>query len=136
MTEDILFDNIYIGHSEEDAKALAAESFHIKKPLETAADKASDPLTDDEDLDRVSFKEDPIAFIRQTLLKLAENPVDLIRQKIFTFVDLAKLDPALAFKTYPETGIGLVAALLTLFGMLGALFGLVGASQQPITKVC
>jgi hypothetical protein len=134
MTEDILFDNIYIGHSEEDAKALAAETFHIKKPLETAADKASDPLTDDEDLDRVSFKEDPIAFIRQTLLKLAENPVDLIRQKIFTFVDLAKLDPALAFKTYPETGIGLVAALLTLFGMLGALFGLVGASQQPITK--
>ncbi|KAJ6486239.1 Calreticulin family-domain-containing protein [Mycena vitilis] len=117
MTEDILFDNIYIGHSPEDAKAFAAETFDIKKPLESAAAKP-DADDDDED-DNVSFKEDPIAFIRQ---------------KVFTFVDLAKLDPLLAFKTHPETGVALAGALLTLFGMIGALFGLVGAGQKPITK--
>lgn len=133
MTEDILFDNIYIGHSLEDAKAFAAETFEVKKPLEVIADKAAEPL-DDDDIDQVSFKEQPIAYIRQTLLKLAQDPVDFIRQKIFTFIDLAKIDPVLAFKTHPETGAGLVGVLLTLFGMLGALFGLVGASQTPITK--
>jgi hypothetical protein len=135
MTEDILFDNIYIGHSVEDAKAFAAESFDIKKPLESAAAKASDPLDDDEDLHQVSFKDDPIAFFRQKFSSLAADPVDFIRQKIFTFIDLAKIDPVLAFKTHPETGVGLVGVLLTFFGMLGALFGVVGASQTPITKV-
>ncbi|KAJ7109811.1 Calreticulin family-domain-containing protein [Mycena epipterygia] len=118
MTEDILFDNIYIGHSPEDAKAFAAETFDIKKPLESAATK---PEGDDEydDESEVSLKDDPIAFIRQ---------------KVFKFVDLAKLDPLLAFKTHPETGVALAGALLTLFGMIGALFGLVGAGQKPITK--
>ena len=119
MTEDILFDNIYIGHSVEDAKALAAETFDVKKPLETAAEKAASP--EDEDGETVSFKEDPIGFIRQ---------------RIFDFVDAAKLDPLSAFKTQPETGAALVAALFTLFGMLGALVGLIGGSQKPtITKV-
>jgi len=118
MTEDILFDNIYIGHSPEDAKAFAAETFDIKKPLESAA--AKPPVSDDDDdEDAPSFKEDPIAFIRY---------------KLFTFIDLAKLDPVLAFKTHPETGVALAGAILTLFGMFGALFGLVGAGQKPITK--
>ncbi|KAJ7024393.1 Calreticulin family-domain-containing protein [Mycena alexandri] len=118
MTEDILFDNIYIGHSPEDAKAFAAETFDIKKPLEAAAAKPA--VEDDEDDETTgSFKENPIAFIRQ---------------KVFTFIDLAKLDPLLAFKSHPETGIALAGAILTLFGMLGALFGLVGAGQKPITK--
>jgi len=38
MTEDILFDNIYVGHSVDDAKALAAETFDIKHSLEKVAD--------------------------------------------------------------------------------------------------
>lgn len=119
MTEDILFTNIYIGHSVEDAKALAAETFDIKKPLESAAEKAADPQEDDSETP--SFKEDPINFIRQ---------------RVFDFVDAAKLDPVSAFKTQPETGAALAAALFTLFGMVGALFGLIGGSQKPIiTKV-
>ncbi|KAJ7897288.1 Calreticulin family-domain-containing protein [Mycena olivaceomarginata] len=118
MTEDILFDNIYIGHSPEDAKAFAAETFDIKKPLEAAAAKPD--VDDDEDDDSVpSLKDDPVGFLRH---------------KVFTFIDLAKLDPILAFKTHPETGVALAGAILTLFGMFGALFGLVGAGQKPITK--
>ncbi|KAJ7204438.1 Calreticulin family-domain-containing protein [Mycena pura] len=117
MTEDILFDNIYVGHSVEDAKAFAAETFDIKKPLEAAVEKPTDEEGEDEE--ESSFKDDPVGFIRQ---------------KVFTFIDLAKLDPVLAFKTHPETGVALGGAILTLFGMLGALFGLVGAGQKPITK--
>ncbi|CAK5280364.1 unnamed protein product [Mycena citricolor] len=117
MTEDILFDNIYVGHSPEDAKALAAQTFDIKKPLEAAVAKPK--VDDDEDEEEVSFKQDPMAFIRN---------------KVFAFIDLAKIDPVVAFKTQPETGGALIAALITLFGMIGALFGLVGAGQKPITK--
>ncbi|KAL0066615.1 calnexin [Marasmius tenuissimus] len=118
MTEDILFDNIYVGHSPEDAKALAAETFNVKKPLESAAAKTDTP--DDEDDEEPSFKDDPITFIRE---------------KVFSFVDLAKLDPVLAFKTHPETGVALATALLTIFGMLGAITGLIGGQQKPVTKV-
>jgi len=117
MTEDILFDNIYIGHSVEDAKAFAAETFEVKKPLESTAAKVAEQ--DDEDVEAVSFKDDPVAFIRQ---------------KIFTFVDLVQVDPILALKTHPETGLALTGVVFTLFGMIGALFGLIGAQQKPVTK--
>ncbi|KAL0951769.1 hypothetical protein HGRIS_008441 [Hohenbuehelia grisea] len=118
MTEDILFDNIYVGHSVEDAKALATQTFDVKKPLEVAANKPDTP-EEDEDEEAPSFKEDPVGFIRQ---------------KVLTFVDLAKLDPLLAFKTHPETGAALGVAVFTLFGMIGATLGLIGPQQKPITK--
>lgn len=120
MTEDILFDNIYVGHSVEDAKILAAETFDIKKPLEVAAKKGAS--VEEEDEDELTFSQDPIGYIRE---------------KVLDFIDLAKLDPLLAFKTHPETGGALAAALFTVFGMIGAIFGLVGSAQKPvITKVC
>jgi hypothetical protein len=118
MTEDILFDNIYVGHSVEDAKTLAAETFEVKKPLEAATAKIEDKLDDDDELP--SWKDAPIAFIRQ---------------KAILFIELAQTDPILALKTHPETGVALAGAVFTLFGMIGALFGLVGAQQKPITKV-
>lgn len=115
MTEDILFDNIYVGHSPEDAKAFAAETFEVKKPLEVAADK---PLaSDDEDEEKPLFKDDPIVWIRS---------------KVQSFVEAAKVDPLDAFKTQPETGAALVGALFTLFGMLGALFGIIGGASKPV----
>ncbi|KAI0067998.1 Calreticulin-domain-containing protein [Artomyces pyxidatus] len=118
MTEDILFDNIYIGHSVEDAKALAAESFDIKKTLEKEAEKAASPDIEEE-TETPAFTKDPVEFLRQ---------------KVFEFIALAKVDPVNAFKAQPETGAALVGAALTFFGMLGVLFGLVGSQQKPVTK--
>ncbi len=40
-----------------------------------------------------------------------------------------------ALKAMPETAAALAAALFTLLGMLGALFGLVGSSGKPTIKV-
>jgi hypothetical protein len=120
MTEDILFDNIYVGHSVDDAKALAAETFDIKHSLEKAAEKSAFPGEDEEELDEVTF---------------AENPVDFLRNKAFKFIALARIDPVAALKTQPETGVALVGALLTFFGMVGALFGLVGSQQKSVVKV-
>jgi hypothetical protein len=120
MTEDILFDNLYIGHSAADAKALAAESFEVKKPLEVAADKPE--VTEEDEEETASFKDDPINFIRTHAL---------------AFIEAAKADPVQAFKSQPETGAALVGALLTLFGMLGVLTGIIGGAQKPVvTKVC
>ena len=119
MTEDILFDNIYIGHSVEDAKALAAETFDIKKPLEVAESKPKASLEDEEE-EEVVFAEDPIGFVRQ---------------RVLNFIELAQIDPLEAFKSQPETGAGIVLALLTLLSMIATVFGLVGSQQKPITKV-
>ncbi|KAI0800778.1 Calreticulin family-domain-containing protein [Fomes fomentarius] len=118
MTEDILFDNVYVGHSVEDARKLAEETYFVKKAIEEAAEKAADKADEDEDA-AIDFKADPVEFIRS---------------KVFKFVELAKVDPVLAFKTQPETGAGLALGVVTLFGMLGVLFGFVGAQQKPITK--
>lgn len=115
MTEDILFDNIYVGHSVEDARTLASETYAIKKSLEVTVE----PEVEDEKAEVPSFK---------------ENPVGFVRQKVFSFVDAAKVDPVEAFKSHPETAFVLAGALVTFFGMLGVLFGL-GGAQKPITKV-
>lgn len=118
MTEDILFDNIYVGHSAEDAKKLAAETFEIKKPLEVANDK---PAADDEEEEKISFKDDPVSFIRS---------------RVLAFIEAAKANPLEAFKSQPETGAALVFALFTLFGMFGALVNIIGGAQKPVvTKV-
>lgn len=119
MTEDILFDNLYVGHSPEDAKKLAAETFEVKKPLEVANDKSVTAEEDDEE--SISFKDDPISFIRT---------------RVLSFIEAAKVDPLEAFKSQPETGAALAGALFTLFGMLGALVSIIGGAQKPVvTKV-
>jgi len=117
MTEDILFDNIYVGHSLDDAQKLANESFHVKKPLEEEKAKAAAPDVADEEDTEVSLKSNPVAFLRS---------------KVFAFFEIAKVDPVLAFKTQPEAVGTLFVAILTLFGMLGSVFGIIGGQSKPI----
>jgi len=115
MTEDIVFDNIYVGHSAEDAKKLAATTFEVKKPLEVAADKPAN--VDDDEEEQVSFKADPVSFIRT---------------RVISFIEAAKENPLEAFKAQPETGAALIGALFSLFGMLGAMFNIIGGAQKPV----
>jgi len=119
MTEDILFDNIYIGHSVDDAKKLAKESFHVKKAIEKAEAEAAAPAPSEE-------------AVKSTVASFQEAPLEWLREQAFSFYDLAKIDPVAAFKAKPETGAALIAVLLTLFGSLGALLGLVGGSSKPV----
>lgn len=48
MTEDILFDNIFVGHDAAAAKTFAKETYHVKKPVEQEAEGSS-PDEDDEE---------------------------------------------------------------------------------------
>ena len=120
MTEDILFDNVYIGHSLEDAQALAKETYEIKKAIEDEIKKANEPKYEDEEEAEVSWKEDPAAFIRS---------------KLNNFIETAKVDPVFAIKSQPETAGALAVVLATFFGVLGVLLGLIGGQQKPAVKV-
>ncbi|KAJ5934865.1 Calnexin [Penicillium verhagenii] len=99
MQNDILFDNVYIGHSVEDAEKLRQETFDVKIAVEEAEEKASQP--------------EPEAPTFGTTTTFQEDPVTFVRQRVNQFVTLAKEDPIHAVKTAPEVAGGLVALLLT-----------------------
>ncbi|KAI9043387.1 calnexin [Aspergillus affinis] len=111
MQNDILFDNIYIGHSVEDAEQLRKETFDVKHPVEAAEEEASKPTPEEKPVTTsVSFKEDPVTYIRE---------------KIDSFVVLAKQDPINAVKQVPEVAGGLGALVLT---MILIIVGAIGSS--------
>ncbi|CAG8324884.1 unnamed protein product [Penicillium salamii] len=112
MQSDILFDNVYIGHSVEDAEKLRQETFDVKFPIEEAEEEASKPKPEiKEDGTTTTFQEDPVTFVRQ---------------KVNQFVELAQEDPIHAVKTLPEVAGGLGALLLT---MILVVVGAIGASS-------
>ena len=117
MQNDILFDNIYIGHSVEDAKALQQETYDIKVAAEKAEEEKNKPKKDDKpkspsDLD---FMEDPVTYVRE---------------KFDLFVEIAKRDPVEAVKFVPEIAgglaVGAVTVILLLVGLVGG-----GAKAAP-----
>ena len=116
MTEDILFDNIYVGHSIDDAEGLRAETWGVKHALEEAAKAIPDVERTEE------------------IPEFATDPAGFVRAKIGVFLDDVREDPVGAVTSHPETAAGLLGAILTFFGLLGALFGLIGAGQKPIPK--
>jgi len=119
MTEDILFDNIYVGHSISDAKDLAKETFEVKRKIEEAKTQTEQEATILEEDSSIDWKNDPVAFVRS---------------KVLTFIEVAKEDPVLALKTQFNTAAALIAAALTVLGMVGSLTGLIGSQQKVVTK--
>jgi calnexin len=109
MQNNILFDNIYIGHSEKDAAKFAKETWGVKYPVEKSLEDAEKPKISDDVFDG-SWKEDPVKFVTQLVTR---------------FFDLLKLDPVLAFKAMPGTAGGLVVGIFTAAALLGGLVSLV-----------
>lgn len=121
MQNDILFDNIYIGHSIEDAEKLKAETYDIKRPIEDAEDEATKPKAPEKPKSPMD-------------LKFFDDPVFYVREKISLFFTIAKDDPVQAIKFVPEVagGAGLIA--VTVIALLIGAFGLMGASPPPQVK--
>jgi len=124
MQADILFDNIYIGHSVEDAAALRTETYEIKRPIEDAEDAKSKPAPD-------TKPSSPLD------LNFMEDPVTYVKEKLDLFVTLAQKDPIEAIKFMPEVagviGGGIVLIVAILVGALG--FGAAAApSKEDIKK--
>ncbi|EEH36619.1 calnexin [Paracoccidioides lutzii Pb01] len=116
MQNDILFNNIYIGHSIEDAQKLKSETWDIKHPIEVAEEEATRPKDDEKDSSFVSFKEAPVQFVRE---------------KINLFISIARKDPVQAAKSVPEVAGGLGALVITLALIIVGAIGLSSPAPAP-----
>jgi len=121
MQNDILFDNIYIGHSIEDAEKLKAETYDVKNKIETAEEEASKPKEAD-------TPKSPMD------LTFMDDPVHYVREKLDLFITIAKGDPIQAIKFMPEVAgaIGTVVALVLAVAI--GLMTMSGASTPPQVK--
>ncbi|KAJ3255999.1 hypothetical protein HK103_005806 [Boothiomyces macroporosus] len=118
MQNGFLFDNIYVGHSEEDAKALAKESWEIKQSLEKKNDKA---------------EEDQSAFAQASagLYKQLKGYVDLYYGQTLDFIEIAKEDPVTAIKELPQIVVLLTLIAMTPVLLISFLYALFTGSPQP-----
>ena len=117
MQNDILFDNIYIGHSIADAEALEKETFQVKSKVEKQEEEATKPPAPE-------TPKSPMD------LKFMDDPVLYVREKLDLFVTLAQRDPIQAVKFVPEVagalGVIAVTLLALLIGAVGA-----GSAKAP-----
>ncbi|GAB1310453.1 hypothetical protein MFIFM68171_00663 [Madurella fahalii] len=120
MQNNILFDNIYIGHSVEDARKLADETFFKKHPIEEALESADKPKEEE----KPKSPSD---------LKFLDDPKTYITEKLDLFLTIAKKDPLEAIKFVPEIAGGLAAIFVTVVAVLFGLIGL-GSSPAPAAK--
>ena len=121
MQSDILFDNIYIGHSVEDAEKLKAETYDVKAAIESAEEDASKPPPPPK-------PESPMD------LKFMDDPVTYVREKVDLFYTLAKKDPVEAVKTLPEVAGGIGALAVTVIALILGVVGMTGGSPPPQVK--
>ena len=117
MQNDILFDNIYIGHSVEDAKKLEEEAFAPKKAAEKAEEEATAPKP----------KESPKS---PSDLVFKDDPALYIKEKLNLFIEIAKRDPVEAVKFVPEVAGGIAALAVTFLVLLVSLFAGSGAAPS------
>lgn len=120
MQNDILFDNIYIGHSIEDAEKLAQETFFKKSPVEKALEDAEKPKADD----KPKSPSD---------LKFLDDPVTYVKEKLDLFLTIAANDPIQAIKFVPEVPTAVGGLLVTIVALVG-IFTMGGAAPETVKK--
>jgi calnexin len=105
MQNDILFDNIYVGHSIEEAEALKKATYDVKIVAEKAEEEATKPKEEDKPKSPsdLVFKDDPVRYIKE---------------KVDLFITIAKNDPVNAVKFVPEVAAGFGAIIVTVIAVL------------------
>jgi len=124
MQSDILFDNIYIGHSIEDAATLAAETYEVKRAIEDEEDAKTKPKIDEKPKSPMD-------------LTFMDDPITYVKEKLDLFITLAKKDPVEAIKFMPEVAGGIGAVVVTLVALIIGVLGMGAAaapSQEDIRK--
>ena len=123
MQSDILFDNIYIGHSVEDAQKFADETFFEKHPIEQLLELESKPKADEKKPARSPSD-----------LVFTEDPIHYIREKLDLFFTIAQNDPIQAIKFVPEAAGGLAAVAVTLIAVIIGVVSMSGSTPPPKVK--
>ncbi|MCJ1306427.1 hypothetical protein MMC25_000069 [Agyrium rufum] len=121
MQSDILFDNIYIGHSIEDAEKLKSATFDIKHPIESAEEEATKPKAPE-------TPKSPLD------LKFMDDPIHYIKEKWDLFLTIAKRDPVEAVKFVPEIAGGLGVLAITLIAIIAGAIGMSSAPPPQVQK--
>lgn len=123
MQSDILFDNIYIGHSAEEAEKLKNATFDIKTKIEAAEEEASKPQPPE-------VPKSPLE------LNFLDDPVKYVREKVDLFYTMARNDPMQAVKLMPEVAGGIGAVAVTVLALLVTVvtMSLGGATPPPQIK--
>ena len=113
MQSDILFDNVYIGHSIADAEKFKAETYDLKVKAEQTEKDASKP----KDADKPKSPLD---------LNFMDDPLRYVQDKFEVFIAVARNNPVEAIKAVPEVA----GALVAIIGILAAgLFAVVGVNS-------
>ena len=123
MQNDILFDNIYVGHSIEDAQKFADETFFEKHPIEKLLELESKPKVDEKQPARSPSD-----------LVFMDDPVHYIREKLDLFFTIAQNDPIQAIKFVPEAAGGLAAVAVTLIALIIGVVSMSSSSAPPQVK--
>ncbi|KAF3920838.1 Calnexin [Orbilia brochopaga] len=128
MNNGILFDNIYVGHSLEDAEAIQKATFEVKHKIEEQEDEATKPPPSEE--------EDKPAPKSPLDLDFKEDPVKYIKENLDLFITLAKKDPVEAIRFMPAFAGGLGAVAATVLAILiGAVSVVLSpAAPAPVAK--
>jgi calnexin len=120
MQNNILFDNIYIGHSVEDAESFRKETWDAKIIGEREEESASVPKFDEATGEEIiDFKKDPVKFVKQ---------------KVQTFIEAAKKDPVEAVKAQPEVAGPIGLALLTVIALIFTALSPAAPTKETIKK--
>ncbi|KAE8444995.1 hypothetical protein EG329_014001 [Mollisiaceae sp. DMI_Dod_QoI] len=123
MQNDILFDNIYIGHSIEDAEKFADETFKAKHPIEELLEIESKPKVEDKPAPKSPSD-----------LVFLDDPIHYIREKLDLFFTIAQNDPIQAIKFVPEAAGGLAAVGVALLALIVGVVSLSGSTPPPAVK--
>ncbi|KEF58120.1 calnexin [Exophiala aquamarina CBS 119918] len=116
MQSDITFDNIFIGHSVEDAAAFTSETYTVKRAVEEAEEEKTKPKPSD--LPKATTPSGDFM----------DDPVNFVKEKLELFITLAQRDPIEAIKIMPEVAGGIGGALALLIAIIVGLFSLGGSS--------
>ncbi|KAK9387024.1 Calreticulin family-domain-containing protein [Lipomyces mesembrius] len=120
MQNDILFDNIYVGHSLEEAEKIGNATYIVKFEVEEAEEKASRP--------KVEEPAGPLT----TWEQFKEDPINFSIQQAKMFYTFFQRDPIFAVRTYPETAAALGIAIVTVLSIfIGTLLTLFSGKPSP-----
>lgn len=105
MQANMIFDNIYIGHSEEDAKKLADKTWAVKHEIEKQIEKESAPKDEPKRDTGLLGKYEKIKDATLELFKVIQSEIEF-------FVTRAKQSPVDAVKEFPHVAGGFLSTIL------------------------
>ncbi|KAG9230215.1 calreticulin [Amylocarpus encephaloides] len=121
MDKDILFDNIYIGHSVANAEKFAQETFFEKHAIEQLLELAEKPKEDDK-------PKSPSDLV------FMDDPIHYVKEKLDLFFTIAQSDPIQAIKFVPEAAGGLAAIFVTFLAIIVGVVSMGGSTPPPKVK--